>query len=132
MTNTRRSGPKVTVGMQITVDPDGSDCPFASEDYWGCSCNAAPEGMKCDGWAGKPVPDECPLLRGAITVAFEPQEPDLSKSCRERGDNFQNCHCCPDLDCCDNDSPAKFQRAADESSKAIEPELSDGSGSVRA
>jgi len=29
---------------------------------------------------------------------------DLTKSCRERGDNIQNCHSCPDVSCCDNTS----------------------------
>jgi hypothetical protein len=29
-------------------------------------------------------------------------EPDTTKSCRERGDHYQNCFTCPDLTCCDN------------------------------
>lgn len=30
------------------------------------------------------------------------KEPDFTKSCRERGDNVQNCHSCPDTECGDN------------------------------
>ena len=43
-----------------------------------------------------------PLNPKTSCPGWQSIEPDLTKSCRERGDHYQNCGTCPDLTCGDN------------------------------